>query len=223
MSGSIYPLIFLYYNNKIKFMKTNYKKITLILSLLTIIFSVSYLLNLKLEKLVSLDQMQIQDNSISDKWVLYNDDKYNFSLDYPAGLDVKEEKVVVGESQDLLSYSLNFSLSDDGYNFMRVSIFKKTAYSSPDDWLKSENKNLSEKYSGDMLGVKQVIEKTIQIDGLDAIVTFAHSDDEVDEISKHERKVVFIKDGNLYVISTRSISDSDHEKVWNSFHFLSSF
>ena len=103
---------------------------------------------------------------------------------------------------------------------MRVSIFKKTVYPSPDDWVRIQNKNLSEKYNDDTLGIRQVIEKNIQIDGLDAIVTFYHSDDEMDEVSKHERRAVFIKDGNLYVISTRSINDSDHEKVWNSFHFL---
>jgi hypothetical protein len=214
------PLIFLYYNNKIKSMKINYKKITLLLGLVTIVFSTFYFSNLNLENKKNAGLNQNNQNILSNEWVSYNNDIYNFSLDYPSGLDIKEEKNILGESQNTLGYSIDFRDPDDGYSFMRLNIFEKTDYSSLNDWLGSENRNLSDRYKGDVLGVKQVVEKDIKIDGFDAIVTFSHSNDEADEISKHERKTVFIKDGNLYVLSTRFINDSDHEKVWNSFHFL---
>jgi len=138
-------------------------------------------------------------------------------LNYPSNLNVNhinEGKVNLAESLGGGYFIVNGGASfsqKDGYGIILINIFdkdNKVNVSSLGEWIEKENeknKNLHQRV---------IIEKRIKIDGYDAIVTNIVSDFEGPD--KHQKEVVFIKDGILFEINTRAI---DHEKVWNSFKF----
>lgn len=118
-----------------------------------------------------------------------------------------------------LIFPLVINDKESGFSLIRLSVFKNTKFTSLEDWLKADNQSLLAKNTSDFSGTERVLEKTIQIGRVDAFVTFVQNKNELDEISKHERETAFIKDGDLFVISTRFIEDSAHEEIWKNFKF----
>lgn len=148
-------------------------------------------------------------------WNNYYDENYRFSLDYPSNLDINlinNEKINLADSLGGENFIINGGVSfyqKDGYWIIVINIFDNSDISSFEKWIEKENKK------NENLHQQVVIEKRIKIDGYDAIVTHIVSDFEGPD--KHEKKIVFIKNGILFEINTRYI---DHEKVWNSFKFV---
>ncbi|MFH1187405.1 MAG: hypothetical protein V1688_00925 [bacterium] len=144
-------------------------------------------------------------------WNTYYDEKYKYSLDFPPGLNVVYENTVE------LPWNLGGSLTadrgvtfsaTDGLLVMTVWVFENSKFHSLDEWLESQKSEY---------GIS-VVEKKINIDGNEAIVTHQAEilDGKISEEDRLGKTTVFIKDNNLFIISTEM---HDCEKVWNSFKF----
>lgn len=201
-------------------MNKNFKIIIFLLGLavLFLIFNL-YSSNKTEEGFGMVDNNKILENEDLET---YKNEKYHFSVQYPSSLSFEQDiSEVLGESDVNIkepNFIINFNDKDSGFNFIKVSVFEDIKFASLEDWLKTDNQLLT-KNTDTSFVIERVLEKTIKIDNVDAIVTFVHSNNESDEISKHDRKVAFIKNGNLFVLSTRFAEDASHEKVWESFSF----
>jgi hypothetical protein len=203
-------------------MNKNYKKIIVFLLSLVVLFLILNFFILKNESGSEIDK--ISDIIVTKEEALknYANEAYNFSIQYPSSLIYKEENFKKQAKSDMSAVQPDFTVSfndkESDFSLIRVSVFEDAKFASLEDWLKADNQLLI-KNNNASSRIERALEKTIKIDGSDAFVTFIYSTDESDEISKHERKTVFIKDGSLFVISTRFTEDSDHEAIWESFNF----
>ena len=140
-------------------------------------------------------------NWIETEWsktATYHNEKYEYSLTYPSLYLSLYTKVPEG-----------ISLEEQDY-YGRVSInIKPTKYTTPDEELNAENRQMKKEGHGGFI----VLEKKIKISGYDAVVTYPG--DEV-ETFPYEKTVFLIKDHNLFKIGTRGI---DHERIWKNFQF----
>ncbi len=98
---------------------------------------------------------------------------------------------------------INF-LGADGIWIINVSIFNNTHFKIPREWLDVENKKI------EGLGVEKKIEKILKVDGSDAMVVYAKTDTEE---YLAEKETAFIKDGNLYLITSKH-SINAQENIW---------
>ncbi len=69
--------------------------------------------------------------------------------------------------------------------------------------------------------MSRVVEKKINIDGNEAIVTHQAGmlDGKISQEYKQPKTTVFTKGSKLFIITT-SMDDRENEKVWNSFKFI---
>ena len=131
-------------------------------------------------------------------WQLYSDTRYHFSIVYP-------------ESMDAILSDEGVSFAARGPGVMGVKVYRDTPFQSTDEWLAAQN------------GERETLrkEKTIHVDGVDALVTYYVSVmPEFEETFPNEKRTVFLKDGDLYEIWTKFYDDPTvHEAVWESFEF----
>lgn len=153
----------------------------------------------------------------NETWLTYYDEKYRYNLSYPSELIAtpKYEQVVKGSENfnntlNKLNGGVNFS-QVDGYGIIDVSVFENTNFISTDDWIDMENRNSEHQ--------KIVIEERIIIDNDEAVVTHTQGDFETEITYFPEKTTVLIKDDILLKLVTRFVSDAEHRKVWDSFHF----
>lgn len=185
--------------------------ITLILFLSIISILILFIFNKSNtdNKFLSEDETQ-QQNTDDLKFISYVNEKYNFSLQYPEPLVVVENKAE--QLDNKWDYVVNFKEDDEyGFSVASVSVKENTKFSSVNDWLDSENKQRDNE--------RLQIDKKIKIAEQDAFVFFVHNNLESDDISSKSKITVFIKDGDLYKITTRFAQESEHENIWNSFKF----
>lgn len=110
------------------------------------------------------------------------------------------------------SVSRNITISENNGGPWQVGLFiqKNIKMESLNDWLKEENS----KSSGSL-----ALEKSIKIDGVDALVTHYG-------VNGEQKDVVFIKDGVLYKLSMRGSDSkgfwnkSDYQEILESFKFI---
>ncbi len=140
------------------------------------------------------------------KTAMYINKKYGYIVTYPSStlfVDAQTPEKVY------LTDRINGVVA-----LSRIAIIvESTTYSSPDEWLKVENERRHHSMAYHGFYVDDVVEKRIKISGYDAMVTYPR--DEAESFPD-EKTVLFIKDHNLFRISTGSI---DHERIWNSFKF----
>lgn len=203
-------------------MDKNYKIMALLLGLVLIFL----ILNFFYFKNESGSEINKTNNTIivtkDESLKTYVNEIYNFSIQYPSSLTYKEEDYKKSADLDVYTtqpdFTVGFNEIESDLGLIRLNIYKNTKLTSLEDWLKADNQ-LFIKNNNASSRIERVLEKTIKIDGSDAFVTFIHSAEESDNISKHERKTALIKDGNLFVISTRFVKDSEHDAIWKSLKF----
>lgn len=129
------------------------------------------------------------------EWKTYTDDKEKYSISYPGNLSILSTA----------GSSVSFSDAPNDPWFIAVQV-STTTFATTEQWLADQDK----KY-----GSNSVIKKHVAIDDGDAIVTYQK---DTAESFPNEKRVIFIKEGRIYEISTRY--NVDEEKVWGSFHTL---
>ena len=147
---------------------------------------------------------QSSELSVQDEWTktaTYHNEKYGYTVVYPS---------LYLSAQTTIPEKVYFIDSQSGSGRMFIEV-KPTIYSTADQELDAKNSTF---HSNDFL------ERRIRISGYDAIVTYPVSKadafpDQV-ETFPNEKTVLFIKDRNLFRMSTSYI---DHERIWNSFRF----
>lgn len=159
--------------------------------------------------------------NIDNNYNLFTDKKYKYSFQVPKNLKLdvsNNEKIKIADSvgggEFIINRSISFSNISDGYGLIGVAIYDNTRLKSLAEWVVEQN-NFLKKVNGRNT-VSIVIEKTIKIGDVNAIVTYQQSKDELGPYD-YEKTTVFIKDGKLFELSTRV---ADHEKVWGSFKFI---
>lgn len=134
----------------------------------------------------------------------YYNKKYSYSLEYNALDDIFDETPE------------NACFGDAKIQFGSICVrIVPTSFLNPDEWLKQKNSDFQKRFEkeGGIL-IQQFLEKRIKIAGYDAIVTYHGSSIEQ---FPNEKETVFVKDRNIYVISTPYTPEP--ERLWNSFRF----
>jgi hypothetical protein len=145
-------------------------------------------------------------------WLTYDDQKYHFKVDYFGDL-----KAHTSTSRNGV-YSVSFN-EDDGLGLWMSSVtVRPTTFSTPEEWVVSINKKITDDYRGtpqdpDMIPIILIDEHLI-IEGYPAIATHSRNSEGIDYPVPDS--VVFIKDGYLFEISDRT---DGYEHTWNSFKF----
>ena len=166
-------------------------------------------------KTVTKEQSNTYDQKSGGVCSLYTDTKHHYSLPYPAGLIVTQKQAQIidvpsdlGSTTIALVGGVNIAQTD-GFGIIDVSIYKNTKFTSPDDWLAKENERSSQQ--------KRVLEKGLTIGDIEAIVIHTESNYEDTKTYYPEKTVVFVRDNDLFKITTRFAEESDHQKVWDGF------
>lgn len=159
---------------------------------------------------------------MTKEWNTYYDERYQYKIDFPAGLNatnIYEHTRTVELSKDLgggfLTLTTNggitFSPVDLPLSVIAMEIFENSKFKSLAEWLESEKNEY----------VSMIVEKKINIDGNEAIITHQAGmrDEKIYEEYKNPKTTVFIKNNMLFIITT-NMDDNDSEKVWNSFKFI---
>ncbi|MFH1254886.1 MAG: hypothetical protein V1667_00195 [bacterium] len=162
------------------------------------------------------------DVGMTKKWSAYYDERYKYQIDFPAGLNAtnifehtRKVKLSKDSVDNFLTLTTNggvtFASADIPLSVISIEIFDNSEFKTTDEWLKNEN----------IRELNRIIEKKINIDGNEAIITHQISmlNGKIFEEFKNPKTTVFIKDNTLFVITT-SMDDNDSEKVWNSFKFI---
>ena len=137
-----------------------------------------------------------------NEWYTYNDSKYHFRIDYPCYLSVLHEDQYIA-----------FVLAEyDGPGGPGSGIFiEPTSFLKPEEEVARMNKERETEFTNTIY--RTVIDGSITLNGYSGIVTH-----EIAECYDHPfpKNLMFIKDGNLFTISDRSV---DYQRTWNSFKF----
>ncbi|MFH1565060.1 MAG: hypothetical protein ABIC82_04400 [bacterium] len=159
------------------------------------------------------------------EWNTYYDERYKYSINFPAELNadtIYENTVELSEDSGggvlTTNGGVNFSYPADGPWAIIVNVFENSEFRSLDEWLGNESGKELNSVVDDNFNEDRVVEKRINIDGNEAVVTHHASmlHGKIFEEFKNEKETAFIKDNKLFIIHTRI---DDHEKVWNSFKF----
>ncbi len=140
-----------------------------------------------------------------DEWMktaIYRNEKYHYSIIYPAHLSVYEFH---GAKEDV------YFEDETSVGVMSIQIMP-AKYMTVDDELAAENSTLLHE-KDNAVGKYRVMERKIKISGYDAIITYPA--DKIESFP-YEKTALMIKDQLLFRIYTAGI---DHERVWNSFKF----
>ena len=153
-------------------------------------------------------QPQDEQTATTTDWLTYHDSRYHFRIDYRPDLSVVHEDHYVG-----------FVVAGiDGPDHTGSSVFiEPTSFATPEEFVAQENKDTDAYFANreqpiDLNLVSHwVIDTTITINDHTGIVAHGTSDG-----YPLPPMVMFIKDGNLFTISDRTV---DYQRTWDSFHF----
>ncbi len=126
--------------------------------------------------------------SVDEKWQTYTDKELGFSIKYPPG--TVPEKVENG---------VLFLEPDTGFGWSNVTV---------SNFVDGERFKFNSQ--------RNTLEKTLKINGYDAIVFYPHDDV---ESFPYEKTLEVQKDNRVYFIYARG-TNLDFDSVWNSFKFL---
>ncbi len=171
---------------------------------------------------------EVQNHEINDEkitWDTYEDPEYHFTISHPSHLDKSVRYEVSNEEgkYDLGKLIKGVSFSYEGFGFAGVKIYSDLDFKNIDEFLEFKN-NQREM-------VRYEVEKEFYIDEIPVVVFHTVSVPPKDSsgqtiyTEEHfltEKRAVFLKDGKLFKIWTRSGDEKTHEKIWNSFKFLDS-
>lgn len=156
------------------------------------------------------------DIELTEEWSTYYDERYKYRIDFPSGFSVLTiYEHTLTDGVPTTNGGIVFSPADsiDAPGGISVEIFENSEFRSPDEWLENHNPKSED--------VSMVVEKKINIDGNEAIVTYPVSmvDGKILEEFKRDKTTLFIKDNNLFIIRI-GMDDCEREKVLNSFKFI---
>ena len=147
-------------------------------------------------------------NHFTDQdWNTYKDEKYLFKIDYPSDQEIIILDPEEVDAKDQLYANGGVSFAKLGPGLMGVKVYEDIESTSIEEWFSMRGSQF--------LNLKK--EEVISIDGYDAIVT--HKATEQEEFL-HEKRVYFLKDGDLYEIWTNFYENPElHKIVWESMQF----
>lgn len=134
----------------------------------------------------------------------YVNHKYNYSLNY--GDNLKIDEFCFGDANNISLSSIGINLP---FNLVHISVLENTSFKTIKQWQEAENAKNTMSY--------QKFEKNILIDDYPAQVFYESSED---EDFLYNKKTVFIKDGNLFIISSYFGDAKDHQEIWDNFKFI---
>lgn len=203
-------------------MKEKYKKVIIILTFILLSFSLVYCVVIakKYNKLMSCCQYTTtmsSDNKVAEQvWSTYHDERYGFTVDYPANLYITNAYNHREQISDTEYRTINggvfFSVDEYGGGGAAIAVYENGQFSSLDEWLKVENKRL--------IASHYQIDAYPDIDKYPAISAYLAGDileGRSGEDFKNQRLLAFFKGKQLFVISTGS--ETIYDKILSSFKF----
>lgn len=134
---------------------------------------------------------------------LYVNDTYHYFFNYPEGIIISD---YCSGYPDFVYFE---DIRTEGYGLMSILVSENTEFKTIKQWQEAENAKSDDYY--------QKFERNILIDNYPAQVFYSYSKDE--DIS-YDKRTVFIKDNNLFIIYTRGDELSVHQKIWDNFKFI---
>jgi hypothetical protein len=148
-----------------------------------------------------------QINTAQNSAGIYVNQYYNYFINYGDNLRV---------SEFCFGYPNNVSLSavdpDLSFNLVNIAVLENTSFKTIQQWQEAENAKNSVSL--------QKFEKNILIDDYPAQVFYSAAKNSLYEDEPYNKKTVFIKDNNLFIISTYFGDEKDHQAVWDNFKFI---
>lgn len=144
---------------------------------------------------IYLHNQNIKGETVTDatKWKEYSNQPNGYKIGYPENL------VMSVQDTDLISFAE--STNDPWIISIRVST---TTIKTASLWIREQDA----KY-----GSETVVDDTITIDTLDALITYHRNGG---ESFPNEKTAIVVKEDKVFQIATRNIN---HRKVWGTFHF----
>ena len=149
--------------------------------------------------------------NFESQWREYENEAHGYAIEYPLGLEPYESEEVPGNWPSYSSTVFK-KLPNEIVGF-GVQVFTE-GFTSAEDWLARRQAQITFGES------EYVVERTITIGNEEAIVTFWREVPEHEVPFEYGRSTAFMRDGTLYVIGTRGMSEKDRVRVWNSFRFI---
>lgn len=135
---------------------------------------------------------------------LYVNHKYSYYLNY--GDNLRIDEFCFGDDSNVSLSSIGINLP---FNLVHIVVLENTEFKTIKQWQEAENAKSDDYY--------QKFERNILIDNYPAQVFYSYGKDE--DIS-YDKRTVFIKDNNLFIIYTRGDELSVHQKIWDNFKFI---
>ena len=155
-----------------------------------------------------------------DVYWQYRDDEYDFNFAYSSGLKISishDTNIEYSERYGLGGYFIDktiaFVAPNGGPGLASINIYDNPKVKTIDEWLKMKNDELIEHNKKYTWNSRVVEKERINIDGVEAIVTYKEDDNEAYE---HEKTAAFFKDGKLFTIYSKC---KDCSKWWEGFKF----
>ncbi len=208
-------------------MKKKYKKIIIILTFILLSFSLVYCIFIaqKYNKLMLYyqhiattlsDKIIVDNKEAGEVWSTYHDERYGFTVDYPANLYVtsvyNHKEQISNTEYRTINGGVFFSVDENGGGGAAIAVYENSQFSSLDEWLKAENKRLvSSHYQ---------IDAYPDVDKYSAISAYLAGDTfegHPGEDFKDQRLLAFFKGKQLFVISTGG--EIIYSKILSSFKF----
>jgi hypothetical protein len=143
-----------------------------------------------------------------NEWLTYHDQKYHYRIDYPCWLSVHNE-------DGNIAFILPSEADGPGQGGGSV-VVEPTSFTTPEEWIAQKNKKIDAEFTNREYPIDKSlipywgIDGTITLNGHTGIVAHGTSDG-----YPLPPVVLFIKGGNLFSISDRSV---DYQRTWASFH-----
>lgn len=149
-----------------------------------------------------------------EKWSIFHDEKYGFSIGYQSGLDVN---TVYNHKMILSSDNKNYQIINGGVNFslgggpgVSVEIFDDSPYSSLEEWLSAKNQ--------EKLLSHYVIDSKQAVEGYPAISIKEVGNDGMGQAEyNYTQMTAFFRNKQLFVIFTGD--NNTRDKILGSFKF----